>query len=400
MKGPRLHLSGFSLAFVAIVAGLASGCTSSNSTSAASPGGITLSAATTRTTSIDIAWTNPPDEDFDHTDTTWSLNGVPVDTVSVGSGIATCSITGLTASTEYTIALTTVDASGNRSARPSLFSVFTTNSGEKVYSFIYTLDALNAVHSGLGGNYILMADLALNTSPYNTGAGWPPIGNDSAPFTGIFNGNDHHISNLFINNPSPLAFSGFFGRLNGAFVQNLHLSSVDVAGSSGLAEDALDSTVTHCSIDGAVAGSGGLIGYAGHSTISRCSAVVSVAGRTYRYRRACGVCGLRAAGGLLRHSLGAGRQPHRRSGRHCVPIYAQCVLRRRPCHRERVHRRVGWTNDPYGPDRLLCLGSRHREQRFCGRPGRPWRILDTDEMPCHRSGQRKPRLGRWTGGVS
>jgi len=248
-----------------------------------------LTGATAKTTSVDIAWTNPSDPDFDHVEISWSLNGVPMNMVRVGKGIMTYSITGLVASTEYSITLVTVDTDGNRSALPSRFSIVTSSGADQAYHFIYTVADLNAVHGGvagyaswgLSGNYILMADLDLNVPPYNTGAGWAPIGNDTTPFTGIFNGNTHSISRLFIDNSSLMSSSGFFGRLSGAFIYHLNLLSVTVAGGNGLAGYSMNSTITNCSVTGSITGSGALIGYAGNSTITRCSATASVAGGTY-----------------------------------------------------------------------------------------------------------------------
>ena len=41
-----------------------------------------------------------------------------------------------------------------------------------------------------------------NDSYWNEGEGWLPIGDDSNPFTGIFEGNGHVIKNLTIHRPS------------------------------------------------------------------------------------------------------------------------------------------------------------------------------------------------------
>ena len=68
-----------------------------------------------------------------------------------------------------------------------------------------------AAESELGGciGYELMADLDFDTNSsgdfdagddfYNEGLGWLPIGTEAQPFTAIFVGNDHTISNLTID---------------------------------------------------------------------------------------------------------------------------------------------------------------------------------------------------------
>lgn len=59
------------------------------------------------------------------------------------------------------------------------------------YTGIYTASDLLAISAAPSANYILMADIDL--SGYN----WTPLCNNSgAPFTGIFEGNGHVISNL------------------------------------------------------------------------------------------------------------------------------------------------------------------------------------------------------------
>lgn len=59
------------------------------------------------------------------------------------------------------------------------------------YTGVYTAADLLAISSAPNNNYILMADVDLS------GYAWEPLCNDSdAPFTGIFEGNGHVISNL------------------------------------------------------------------------------------------------------------------------------------------------------------------------------------------------------------
>ena len=67
---------------------------------------------------------------------------------------------------------------------------------------VYTIDDLDAVRDDLGGNYILMADIAFEDGDFEEGGrfagGWTPIGDRRNPFFGIFNGNGHTIDGLVI----------------------------------------------------------------------------------------------------------------------------------------------------------------------------------------------------------
>ncbi len=51
------------------------------------------------------------------------------------------------------------------------------------------------MQNDLSGHYILTSDIDM------TGLNFSPIGNNSTPFSGIFDGNGHTISNLTINRP-------------------------------------------------------------------------------------------------------------------------------------------------------------------------------------------------------
>ncbi|MEJ0037762.1 MAG: YDG domain-containing protein [Gammaproteobacteria bacterium] len=75
------------------------------------------------------------------------------------------------------------------------------------YSVINTMTALQAINTGLAGNYALGSDL--NASGFS---GYVPIGNNASRFTGTFNGLAHTISNLSISQNANDA--GLFGVLD------------------------------------------------------------------------------------------------------------------------------------------------------------------------------------------
>ena len=62
-------------------------------------------------------------------------------------------------------------------------------------------------------------------------ADWEPVGDDSTPFTGIFDGNGHTISNLTIN--SSVEHVGFFGYISGdSTIRNLIINGGSVTSTS------------------------------------------------------------------------------------------------------------------------------------------------------------------------
>lgn len=77
----------------------------------------------------------------------------------------------------------------------------------------------------LGGDYVLTADIILNdpinvSSWANTAPAtvWKPVGSETAPFTGSFDGQGHSVAGLYVNVDRA---AGFFGCLDGATVKNL-----------------------------------------------------------------------------------------------------------------------------------------------------------------------------------
>ena len=112
-------------------------------------------------------------------------------------------------------------------------------------------------------------------------AGWLPIGTNSNPYTGVFEGNSHTISNLFIDRPGTDAV-GFFGNVDGGVIRNLGIEEADVTGKNsvaGLVGDATRSSIKACYSVGNVSGGlivGGLAGYAVRSNIKACYSVGNV----------------------------------------------------------------------------------------------------------------------------
>ncbi len=134
---------------------------------------------------------------------------------------------------------------------------------------ICTADELNNVRYHLGAYFKLNNDIDLDTAPFNSDAGWEPIGDDTTPFTGQLDGAGFEIRNLFINRPTEDRV-GLFGRTEtgaavpGATVIDLDLVDVNVTGNgnvgalAGRARDGL--RVDGVSVTGTVVAEGSRAG--------------------------------------------------------------------------------------------------------------------------------------------
>ena len=84
----------------------------------------------------------------------------------------------------------------------------------------YLANLVNNGTSVAGDYYRLMVDIDLNGSQTFQ---WTPIGNATHSFSGNFDGNNHTISNLFINTSS-LQYVGLFGRISISTIENLGIA--------------------------------------------------------------------------------------------------------------------------------------------------------------------------------
>ena len=113
---------------------------------------------------------------------------------------------------------------------------------------------------------------------------WTPIGTESRPYTGNFNGGGHTITRLKIDQ-SGTDYVGLIGCLgSGGKVQNVTLTNLSVSGANcvgGIAGQNYG-TVENCSVNGTVTGKGftdtGGIAGSNYGTISGCSAEGTVTG--------------------------------------------------------------------------------------------------------------------------
>lgn len=142
---------------------------------------------------------------------------------------------------------------------------------------IYTAEDLSMIVYELSGNYILQADIDLD------GEEWDIIGDKPNPFTGVFDGNHHTISNFTISKTAD--YVGFFGANSGT-IKNLRINGANVTSGtlgSGILVGYSAGRVEECSISGNINNNegsvGGLIGLAeGGTVVYKVSVMASVSG--------------------------------------------------------------------------------------------------------------------------
>ncbi|RKY48925.1 MAG: hypothetical protein DRP86_05955 [Candidatus Neomarinimicrobiota bacterium] len=124
---------------------------------------------------------------------------------------------------------------------------------------------------------------ASSTSSWNDNKGWMPIGNDTIPFTGSYDGKGFLIDSLFINRQ--IIYQGLFGYVNGALIQNLGLEDISyqgyhkMGGFVGLCTG--HSRIENCYSTGTISGSGvvgGIVGDLQQSYIFQCWSSADIEG--------------------------------------------------------------------------------------------------------------------------
>ena len=181
----------------------------------------------------------------------------------------------------------------------------------------------------LDGYYYLACDIDLtaatsrNGDYYNEGAGWLPIGTQSMPFTGTFDGCGFTITGLNINRPTEEKV-GFFGAIKDASIKNVNFVNTNITGKQtvGLVGYALGTSVISnihstnsavtakvecggiagaiattggcedCSHSGTVTGSncGGILGRGNATSCQNSGSVIFV--YTYNWKEFTGIAGI------------------------------------------------------------------------------------------------------------
>jgi hypothetical protein len=167
-----------------------------------------------------------------------------------------------------TIGTYTIYAKDNAGNETTKVVTYTPVSGTGTSSDPYVITTalqLHEISTGLGKCYRLGNDI--DVSGYEN---WTPVGNDSEPFTGTFDGGGFTVTGLLIgtsDDSSDSSYLGLFGYISGATIENVAVQSSiystgdDVGGLVGYVTGT--STVKNSFADGTVLGSyyvGGLIG--------------------------------------------------------------------------------------------------------------------------------------------
>ena len=155
---------------------------------------------------------------------------------------------------------------------------------------------------------VLTADgtLASDVSGFRV---WTPVGNDSNPYQGTFDGQSHTVRGLYFNN-SATDYVGLFGYIgNGGKISNVGVVDSYFYGSNdvgGVCGRNISASISNCYNAGAVSGNssfvGGVCGYSDNGNISNCYSAGAVSGPT----NVGGVCGFNDNGNISNcYSAGA-----------------------------------------------------------------------------------------------
>ena len=127
-----------------------------------------------------------------------------------------------------------------------------------------------------GGSFVLGADIDLGSIE-----NWTPIGNNTNPFQGTFNGNGHVIKNLKINRPTE-SNQGLFG--SSTIIKNLAIKNAEIIGShkTGTISGFNTNYIENCYSTGNISGENQTGGVAGFNNETRsCFFEGEITGRTY-----------------------------------------------------------------------------------------------------------------------
>lgn len=168
-----------------------------------------------------------------------------------------------------------------------------TGSGTQTNPYIISdVTDLQNMNLDLTAYYELANDIdASETSGWNGGAGFVPIGDSSMPFLGQFDGKGYTITGLTIDRAAEM-FVGLFGLVvaveSALTIKDVTISGASITGDSytgaiaGLIQG--DITVSGCAVSGTISAGdscGGIVGDASWGAISDCASTCTVGGDYY-----------------------------------------------------------------------------------------------------------------------
>lgn len=153
----------------------------------------------------------------------------------------------------------------------------------------YEIDScceLQHMENNLNYNYTLTNNIdCSNTTNWNSGAGFDPVGNNSIKFTGTFDGDNYNISNFYINRPSGF-YVGLFGYLELGTISDVGMVDVNITGQDTVGSLVAYSTgnISNSYVIGVLNGLlnyvGGLVGYVNNGEVHNSYSRVNVSGHS------------------------------------------------------------------------------------------------------------------------
>ncbi|MBN2165952.1 MAG: T9SS type A sorting domain-containing protein [Marinilabiliaceae bacterium] len=105
---------------------------------------------------------------------------------------------------------------------------------------------------------------------WDEGKGWLPIGMEGTPFTGLYNGNNYSVINIYLNRGEDYSSGmGFFGCIENSSIKNLKLNNVNILGYEtvgGLVGSSFNSIIENAQVTGSVKGRESVGGLAGNAS--------------------------------------------------------------------------------------------------------------------------------------
>ena len=236
----------------------------------------------------------------------WDINENP--TVESNEGISsdgdglgeyTSNITELEPQTTYYVRAYATNSAGTAYGQQENFTTLSTTepqqpSGSGTSEDPYLVENLGNLlwvsqnESSWDNHFRQTADIdAAETTFWNGGEGWMPLGDETTNFSGLYNGSNYQITGLHINRPDS-DYQGFIGLGSSFTVTGLRILDANITGGNsiggivGSMENG--SVLTYCSFSGNVSGNGdigGLAGYASYGGLSKCYSTGTVSGTAY-----------------------------------------------------------------------------------------------------------------------
>jgi len=215
-----------------------------------------------------------------------------ISTASNGTGLGTwqtgTTFSGLTASTTYYVyAHSAQNTNYNAGANSVSAGISTAAQVDLPGPVTVATEAdLRNIGTGIGGwgmstSYNLTANITLTSN-------WTPIGDDTKPFTGTFEGNGNAITGLTINESDSVNYRGLFGYTSGATIKRVRIVNCNITAgynTGGVVGTAVNnSAVEFCSVSGTITGYnnvGGIVGSVQNSNIRNCVSTANITGSSW-----------------------------------------------------------------------------------------------------------------------